>query len=81
MTSVRRPLGARSRRPILARLAFSRDAAEGGYSAFALCAVRSGVGFISSARGDFASWVQWGGLAEGTELAKGDALYPRYTEG
>jgi hypothetical protein len=32
-------------------------------------------------RGDFASWVQWGGLAEGTELAKGDALYPRYTEG
>ncbi len=31
-------------------------------------------------RGDFAAWRAWGGLTDGTELAKGDALYPRFVE-
>jgi methionyl-tRNA synthetase len=29
-------------------------------------------------RGDLSAWSRWGGLPEGTELLKGDALFPRY---
>ena len=29
-------------------------------------------------RGDLAAWVQWGQLKAGTQIEKGDPLFPRY---